>query len=133
MYSAMACLAFLRVENTVRYTSSFLRSKERLGERVVPTLSGQSRVMRVWLSGSAHRTNYLVAGQMFGKVVRYVLRPAVGVEHCAKRDVAVGMRHGDRIADQFGAHVLCHRPANDFFGAQIDHRGQNNQPCQVRM
>jgi hypothetical protein len=32
--------------------------------------------------------------------------------------------HGDRIANQIGAHMIGHRPPDHTLGVAVDHRGQ---------
>src|SRR5665647_271663 len=46
------------------------------------------------------------------------------MEYRTGSELDVGRGHGDRVADQVGAHVLGHRPADNGLGVAVDHRGQ---------
>src|SRR5665811_1892910 len=62
--------------------------------------------------------------QVGGELGARILGSSVGMEYRTGSKLDVGRGHGDRLADQVGAHVLGHRPANDSLGMAVDHRGQ---------
>ena len=60
-----------------------------------------------------------------------VLRAAVGVVDHARRWLATGDGHRDRVGDQLGFERVAHRPADQFAAVTVRHAGQE-QPALVR-
>jgi hypothetical protein len=63
--------------------------------------------------------------------VESALRATVGVEDRVGTDQAAPGGENDRVADEFGTHVLGHRVADDLSAVQVDHGGQV-QPAFLR-
>ena len=114
MYSAIAFRAVSRFGKTVRETSSFFSTAK---NDSAMTLSQHTPV----------RPIDPISPEFFcmcGELDAGVLRPAVGMENGAGLQLDVAGGHGDRVADQVGAHVLGHRPADHGLGLAVDDCGQ---------
>jgi len=62
--------------------------------------------------------------QVPGEPLAGILAAAIGMKHRTVGEVDVRGGHVDGVADQVGAHVLGHRPADDGLGVAVDHGGQ---------
>lgn len=61
--------------------------------------------------------------------VESALAAPVGVDHGPGLRAAPPDRHLQGVDDQFGAHVVRDRPAHDFAGEHVEHRGAVDLAC----